>query len=500
MMEDISLISPKKRKRKHKRMSRSEEDISSDHLSSEKDLDTSLSTVYNSYSDENREKKRKKKKKHKRDHDEHGNESTVNVNESEFCTKQKKKKKKKHSKKTAGLPCVYGINHQKEHLNGEAEHSSPSKRKAENGCSNSAGPSESPQETENGTNEEIDSVDNGDTSEDQDKTTRKSSSKSTKQRKQSRQKSIAALTLTEAETAIVHSGKFSSRQKDVDDLKEMGISLRVGKWLLQEDEILMENFESIKNDTVVDIDNEFLMQLLFLNLIGCAKMELSRVKTFLKESSFHVRLAGNLRRTPESVMDRARKILPAWNTGPFTDKEERKLLKLVGEYGNQWTIIGFHLNRSRNSVLDHYRIIKDGQRKKGKWTEDETNDLLQVISEVMQVDDLLSLPHFNMPWNRIGQRMSNRNGKQCRSHWVYQIRPMLVQGSDKKKNLNRDEVVAEILQLDIETESDIDWVDLMEKIPEAGTPQQLMYMWQKIKSSIAGVDRMTFDEIRDALQ
>ncbi|XP_060069307.1 cyclin-D-binding Myb-like transcription factor 1 [Ylistrum balloti] len=309
----------------------------------------------------------------------------------------------------------------------------------------------------------------------------------------------SSLTLTDEEAAIVHTGKISSTLSDMENFRLMGIKIRTGKWVQQEDDMLMENFENIKNEYPLDMDNGFLLQILFINYLASSKEERDRVKMFCKHSDFYIRLAGRLRRSPESIVDRARKILPNWKTGPFSPEEEETLLSLHKLHGNRWSVIGYEMNRSRNSVMDHYQIIKDGKRKKGTWTEEETNLLLQIISEEMETDDLLSLPHFNMPWAKIGKRMPNRNGKQCRSHWVYQLRPLLVQGGKRVQQVDKVKFIAELCNLNVETEKDIDWEAMLERIPEAGTPQQLQQQWQKMKLAIFNVERMTFDEIRDFL-
>lgn len=206
-------------------------------------------------------------------------------------------------------------------------------------------------------------------------------------------------------------------------------------------------------------------------------------------------------RLPESVMDRARKILPAWKVGPFTPGEEKTLLEQHEKHGNQWTIIGFHMNRSRNSVLDHYQIIKDENRKRGTWTEKEVDDLIAAISEVMQTDDLLSLPHTQLPWTKIASKMNHRSAKQCRNLWVYRLRPLLAQGTLGMQKIQVDKVtlVKEIYNLDVLLESEINWEELLERIPNGGTPQNLANQWIRLKALISGGENMSFTEIREEL-
>ncbi|XP_033730294.1 cyclin-D-binding Myb-like transcription factor 1 [Pecten maximus] len=292
--------------------------------------------------------------------------------------------------------------------------------------------------------------------------------------------------------------KFQVCKVNLNLTKKMGINIRVGKWTQQEDSILVKNYEAFKSEHAMEMDNDFLLQLLFEQFVSSTKADRAKARKFRKHSNFCVELAGNLRRLPESVLDRARKILPAWNTGPFTPEEEETLLSLHKKFGNQWTIIGYHMNRSRNSVLDHYQVIKDGKRRKGTWTKEESDDLIAAMSEVMETDDLFSLPHYNIPWTKICKKIKHRSGKQCRTHWLYNLRPKLVQGGEHVKQVDATKLITEVYNLEVETECEIDWEDMLEKMPEAGTPQNLIHQWQRLKA-ICGVDSMNFDQIREKL-
>jgi len=106
-------------------------------------------------------------------------------------------------------------------------------------------------------------------------------------------------------------------------------------------------------------------------------------------------------------------------TGPrpryWTEEEDDMLQKAVEQYGakNWKTIAAFVPGRTHVQCLQRWnKVLKPGLRK-GIWTEDENNILLEFVREMEP----------NVDWAEISNRIPGRSAKQCRERWTFNLDP-----------------------------------------------------------------------------
>lgn len=90
-------------------------------------------------------------------------------------------------------------------------------------------------------------------------------------------------------------------------------------------------------------------------------------------------------RTPQSVYRHGLRILHPFKRGSWTEEEEVELYDLVQRHGRKWAKIQKILNRSADSCRDKYKIMRRGEEfVKGRWDEEETSTLQNIIRQVRQ--------------------------------------------------------------------------------------------------------------------
>jgi len=101
------------------------------------------------------------------------------------------------------------------------------------------------------------------------------------------------------------------------------------------------------------------------------------------------------------------------------------LSDLVQQMGKKWSAIQSKLNRSADSCRDKYREMSD-EYVKGRWREQETEVLMRLIREHLNVDpstDMKTLgkmveeQNIQIPWSDISKRMGKRSRLSCFKKW-----------------------------------------------------------------------------------
>lgn len=158
----------------------------------------------------------------------------------------------------------------------------------------------------------------------------------------------------------------------------------------------------------------------------------------------------------------------------WSDEETDKLIKLVEEHGNKWTLFTTHFpGRKAKAIIEHYRYVKynykgltteektviqnllneknyeeidwkriqqslpnrkpisaiqkyfrnsiDPSIDKGKWTEKETRQLLYLVSK------------YGKDWSLVSGQMGTRNEDQCSQKYAYEMNMQNVKKGKGKK-------------------------------------------------------------------
>lgn len=117
-------------------------------------------------------------------------------------------------------------------------------------------------------------------------------------------------------------------------------------------------------------------------------------------------------------------VKPTINKKKFTAEEDRNMIKLVEEYGEQnWDIIAKCLQTSRSEFLcfvNYQRRLSKGCRTMGKWTNEEDERLLSIIEE-HKVGDYI-------PWPKVAYYFEERSLTQLYNRWNQSLNPNVRKG------------------------------------------------------------------------
>lgn len=182
-----------------------------------------------------------------------------------------------------------------------------------------------------------------------------------------------------------------------DDCEQRGLDaqLRVGKWTREEDEILKNNWERfIRENPIKDPIRLFNFR---TNLGVTSESQGYRyIHRFKNETRFYIQLSKNLNRSIGSCYNRGRKLFRTYKQGRLSEKEVKKLEKLHKKYGNKWSLIGEKMGRSGQSLIDYWiRQVKEYN--KGRWSEEETDQLHEALLKVTNAKSLEEVGFKDLP-------------------------------------------------------------------------------------------------------
>ncbi|VEU33533.1 unnamed protein product [Pseudo-nitzschia multistriata] len=130
-------------------------------------------------------------------------------------------------------------------------------------------------------------------------------------------------------------------------------------------------------------------------------------------------------RSVQSVYRHGLRQLHPFKRGAWSDREVEQLIGFVATLGKKWAHIQAKLNRSADSCRDKYREL-DSSYVRGRWQEEETEQLKRLIRESLNVDpkmDMLALgkmveaEQITIAWSAISKRMGKRSRLSCFKKW-----------------------------------------------------------------------------------
>lgn len=94
----------------------------------------------------------------------------------------------------------------------------------------------------------------------------------------------------------------------------------------------------------------------------------------------------------------------------WTDEEDKLLIELINDkYGKKWRFISQHfINKTKFDCYSRFIQINPNI-KKGKWTEEEDEKIVLLVSE------------HGYDWAKIADIIKNRTSKQIRSRYIYYL-------------------------------------------------------------------------------
>ena len=130
-------------------------------------------------------------------------------------------------------------------------------------------------------------------------------------------------------------------------------------------------------------------------------------------------------RPVQSVYRHGLRQLHPFKRGAWSDTEVENLIGLVAQVGKKWAHIQANLNRSADSCRDKYREMDDSFIR-GRWKENETEQLKRQIREYLRVDPtsdmkelgkMVESEDIKIPWSLISKRMGKRSRLSCFKKW-----------------------------------------------------------------------------------
>ncbi|KAF7054172.1 hypothetical protein CFC21_061900 [Triticum aestivum] len=172
-------------------------------------------------------------------------------------------------------------------------------------------------------------------------------------------------------------------------------------------------------------------------------------------------------RPHEAIYHRARILLYRSAERKWTDDEKEQIRRFVENNGADWKTLARELGKSEIHVKDTWRRIKPKNLKKGRWTQDEQQNLFDLVNldlrlkahQIKNPDHRLL--RDNISWEAISDKLTTRNHKNCCLKWYETLAsPMVKEGVWADVD---DYLLVEALQkVDAVCIEDVDWDSLLD--------------------------------------
>lgn len=116
------------------------------------------------------------------------------------------------------------------------------------------------------------------------------------------------------------------------------------------------------------------------------------------------------------------RVNPSINRARWTPEEDEHLIELVAQHGNAWAVIARGMvGRTDQQCMGRWKRTLDPAVVKGKWSEEEDAQLVQLVNEM------------GTAWSEVAAYMKNRNAAQCRVHYMTYHMPQNVSARVRAK-------------------------------------------------------------------
>ncbi|CAN6202298.1 unnamed protein product [Urochloa humidicola] len=168
-----------------------------------------------------------------------------------------------------------------------------------------------------------------------------------------------------------------------------------------------------------------------------------------------------------AVYKRARILLYRSAERKWTPEEYEIVRRSVENNGTSWKTLATELGKSEIHVKDTWRRMKPKNLKKGAWTQDEYQNLFDLVNLDLRVKahQKIAPTHRqlrdNISWEAISEKLTTRNNKDCCVKWYQQLAsPLVKEGIWADTD---DYLLMEALQkVDAVCVEDVDWETLLD--------------------------------------
>ncbi|KAI3675386.1 hypothetical protein L1987_84976 [Smallanthus sonchifolius] len=173
-----------------------------------------------------------------------------------------------------------------------------------------------------------------------------------------------------------------------------------------------------------------------------------------------------------AVYSRAHILFERGEARSWTPEEIEMLKKFHKEHGNNWKKLADELGKHRFHVKDTWRRVKPENKKVGKWSQEEYQNLYDYVNLDLQIkvkgEENRNLKHGmlrdNIPWTAISEKLTTRNDASCCVKWYNELTSSLVA---EKKWCDADDyrMIGALYEMDAACVEDIDWDNVLEHRP-----------------------------------
>uniref|UniRef100_A0A0A9CL21 Cyclin-D-binding Myb-like transcription factor 1 n=1 Tax=Arundo donax TaxID=35708 RepID=A0A0A9CL21_ARUDO len=168
-----------------------------------------------------------------------------------------------------------------------------------------------------------------------------------------------------------------------------------------------------------------------------------------------------------AIYKRARILLHRSAERKWTQEEYETIRRFVEQNGTNWKKLAMELGKSEIHVKDFWRRMKPKNLKKGIWTQDEYQNLFDLVNLDLRVKAHQKFDHGhrlirdNISWEAISDKLTTRSHHECCLKWYRQLTsPLVKQGIWADTD---DYLLVEALQrVDAVCAEDVDWDSLLD--------------------------------------
>lgn len=200
-------------------------------------------------------------------------------------------------------------------------------------------------------------------------------------------------------------------------------------------------------------------------------------------------------RPSKAIYKRARILLYRSDERKWTQEEYEKIRRFVENHGTDWKTLAKELGKSDIHVKDTWRRIKPKNLKTGAWTQDEYQNLFDLVNLDLRVkahqenDPGHRVLRDNISWEAISDKLTTRNHKNCCLKWYMQLAsPLVKQGIWADADDYR--LLEALQKVDAVCVEDVDWESLLDHRSGEVCRQR----WNQMVRNIGGHKEKTFIE------
>ncbi|KAJ0744822.1 putative transcription factor MYB-related family [Helianthus annuus] len=155
----------------------------------------------------------------------------------------------------------------------------------------------------------------------------------------------------------------------------------------------------------------------------------------------------------------------------WTKEETEFLQECYEKHGNDWKMVAKELGKNRVHVKDKWRRIKLSNKRRGKWSQEEYQNLYDLVNLDLQMKVVSQekrskhgMLRDDIPWGAISDKLSTRTDSTCCLKWYSQLTSSLV-AENKWSNADDYRLIKALYDLDAACVEDVDWDSILEHRP-----------------------------------